>query len=83
MIRFFLTHYHSEQSSFSTPLGPIIPTIPAGGSLKFKSSYNNLSPKDLLTPSASITLFPNLGPGGIYNSSFSSFSFDFSDNKFS
>ena len=26
---------------------------------------NNLSPKDLLTPSALITLAPNLGPGGI------------------
>ena len=26
---------------FPAPFGPIIPTIPAGGNLKFKSSYNN------------------------------------------
>jgi hypothetical protein len=46
------------------PLGPIIPTIPACGNVKFKLSYNNLSPYALATPLASITLVPS-GPLGI------------------
>ena len=33
----------------------------------------NSSLNDFETPIASITLFPSLGPGGIYNSNFSSF----------
>ena len=47
------------------PLGPIIPTIPACGKLNSKFSYNNLSPKALETPEASITLVPKRGPLGI------------------
>jgi hypothetical protein len=47
------------------PFGPIIPTIPACGKVKFKLSYNNLSPKAFATFLASITLVPNLGPFGI------------------
>ena len=50
---------------FPAPFGPIIPTIPAGGNLKFKLSYNNLSPNDFATAFASITLFPKRGPFGI------------------
>jgi hypothetical protein len=42
------------------PLGPIIPTIPACGNVKFKLSYNNLSPYALATPLASITLVPSV-----------------------
>ena len=65
------------------PFGPITPTIPAGGNLNSRFSYNNLSSKDLETFTDSITLFPNLGPGGIYNSIFSSLSLDLSSNNFS
>ena len=61
------------------PLGPTIPTIPAGGNLKFKSSYNNLSPNALDTLTASITLFPKRGPFGIGISKTSSLSFNSSD----
>ena len=57
------------------PFGPIIPTMPAGGRRKFRFSYRSLSPYALATPLASITLLPKRGPGGMYNSSFSSFSF--------
>jgi hypothetical protein len=48
------------------PLGPIIPTIPACGNVKFKLSYN-LSPYALATPLASITLVPKRGPLGNIN----------------
>ena len=60
------------------PLGPTIPTIPAGGSLNSRLSYNNFSSKLLETLIASITLLPNLGPGGIYSSIFSSLSLEVS-----
>ena len=47
------------------PFGPIIPTIPACGNTKFKSSYNHLSPNAFATFLASITLVPKRGPLGI------------------
>ncbi len=47
------------------PLGPIIPTIPACGNLKLRSSYNNLSSNAFETPLASITFVPKRGPLGI------------------
>src|SRR3546814_5534239 len=56
------------------PLGPIIPTIPAGGSIKFRFSNSNLSPYALETFSATITLSPRRGPEGMNSSSLSSFS---------
>ena len=43
----------------------ILPTIPPGGSLKLRLLINNLSPKPLLTFSASITTSPRRGPGGL------------------
>src|SRR5690606_13652252 len=60
---------------FPAPLGPIMPTIPAGGSENVRFSYNNLSPNALETPFASMTLLPSRGPGGMKSSSFSSRSF--------
>ncbi|MNS84660.1 hypothetical protein D3C72_1184930 [compost metagenome] len=47
------------------PFGPIIPTIPACGKVKFKLSYNNFSPKAFATFLASITFVPKRGPFGI------------------
>ena len=58
-----------------TPLGPMIPTIPAWGNEKFKFSMSKRSPNPLFRFSDSITLVPKRGPGGMNISSFSSFSF--------
>ena len=54
------------------PLGPITPTIPAGGSEKFSPSYSTRSPKAFDTSCASITTSPRRGPFGMNISSFSS-----------
>ncbi len=51
-----------------------MPTIPAGGRVKFKFSNNTLSPYDLVTSLATITFCPNRGPCGIKISRLSSFS---------
>ena len=48
------------------PLGPITPTIPAGGSVKERSSISSRSPKPLRRSSASITVPPRRGPGGMW-----------------
>ena len=48
------------------PLGPITPTIPAGGSEKERSSISSLSPKALRRWSASITRSPRRGPAGMW-----------------
>ena len=68
---------------FPAPFGPITPTMPFGGSTKFKSSNSSLSPYALATCLASITLLPKRGPFGIKISSFSSFSFTSSFNNLS
>ena len=57
------------------PFGPMTPTIPFGGSMKFKSSNSNLSPNAFATCCASITLLPKRGPFGMKISSLASRSF--------
>ncbi len=57
------------------PFGPITPTIPAGGSENSRSSKSSRSPKPFETSFASITRSPSRGPGGMWISTRSSFTF--------
>mmetsp|Transcript_12237 Transcript_12237/g.25295 ORF Transcript_12237/g.25295 Transcript_12237/m.25295 type:complete len:117 (+) Transcript_12237:813-1163(+) len=54
-----------NQSRQTSKHSPITPTIPALGKLNSKSSINNLSPNDFLTPCTSMTTSPSRGPGGM------------------
>ena len=65
------------------PFGPTTPTIPAGGSENVRSSTSSRSPKPFFTPSASITRSPRRGPGGMWISTLSSFTFCSSASSFS
>ena len=47
------------------PFGPITPTMPPGGSLKLRFSIRSWSPKPFDRSSASITVPPRRGPGGM------------------
>ena len=55
------------------PLGPITPTMPAGGSENDRSSISRRSPKPLRSPSASITVEPSRWPAGMWIWTSSSF----------
>jgi hypothetical protein len=57
------------------PLGPMMPTIPAGGRVKLRSSNSTRSPNALDTFLNSITLSPKRWPLGMKISSLASFSF--------
>ena len=48
------------------PLGPITPTMPAGGSENDRSSISSFSPKPLRRWSASITVEPSRCPAGMW-----------------
>ena len=58
-----------------TPFGPMTPTIPFGGRLKLSFSISIRSPKPLVRPLVSTTIWPSRGPGGIWISSKSSLRF--------
>ena len=55
------------------PFGPMMPTMPPGGSLKFKSSISTLSPNAFESPVTSTTTPPSRGPGAIWNCAVSTF----------
>ena len=57
------------------PFGPITPTMPAGGSENSRFSNSRRSPNAFETPFASITTSPRRGPGGMWISTRSSFTF--------
>ena len=47
------------------PLGPMTPTMAAGGSENVSTSISSRSPYPFCNPSASTTTSPSRGPGGI------------------
>ena len=47
------------------PFGPMMPTMPPGGSLNVRSSIRRLSPKALVRPSKSTTFWPSRSATGM------------------
>src|SRR5690606_7220948 len=65
LVRLFGAGEQAEKRVLPAPFGPMMPTMPPGGSLKLRLSISRRSPNPLVRPSASITTLPRRGPGGM------------------